>query len=401
MSKPRSRLVILTQYFPPEIGAPQSRLYETALGLQRLGWEVEIITGLPNYPTGKIFPAYRGKVYVIEQIGGLSVRRYWLFASNSKRVFPRILNMISFSLTALCSVFYLGRFRPQYLMAESPSLLTGLSGLILARCSGAKFILNASDIWPLSASELGAIHRESWVYRILEKLEHFLYLRAYACTGQSQEIVDHAATHGARRAWLFRNGVDAGRFTAKEGKTFQRPLKIVYAGLLGVAQGILSLCQHLDLDGSQIELHIYGTGAERKSIEDYLQRINKSGIFLHDPVSRDEVPAMLSMHDLTLIPLVKPIYGAVPSKIYEAMAAGLPMLFAGGGEGANIVQSHEVGWTCPPSDFQQMQALLNHIANLPEETLETIRQNCLRAARDVFDRDIQIQNLHTWLTEER
>lgn len=382
------------------MGAPQSRLYETALGLQGLGWEVEIVTALPNYPTGRIFSSYRGKASVKEQIGGLPVRRYWLFASNSKRAFPRILNMVSFSLTALWAVFHLRRLRPQYLMAESPPLLTGLSGLLLARSCGARFILNVSDIWPLSANELGAIRRESRAYRILEKLERFLYRRAYACTGQSQEIVDHAAANGAGRAWLFRNGVDTGRFTEKEEKTFQRPLKIVYAGLLGVAQGILTLCKQLELDSSQVELHIYGTGAERKSIANYLQHSNKPGFFLHDPVPREEVPAMLSRYDLTLIPLVKPIYGAVPSKIYEAMAAGLPILFAGGGEGADIVHSHQVGWTCPPSDFHQMQVLLEHIASLSDETLGRMRQNCLRAAKEVFDRKLQISNLHAWLSEE-
>lgn len=382
------------------MGAPQSRLYETALGLQRLGWEVEIVTAFPNYPTGRIFSAYRGKASVNEQIGGLPVRRYWLFASNSKRAFPRILNMVTFSLSALWAVFHLRRFRPQYLIAESPPLLTGLSGLFLARSCGARFILNVSDIWPLSASELGAIRRESRAYRILEKLERFLYRRAYACTGQSQEIVDHAAANGVGRSWLFRNGVDTGRFMVKEEKTFHRPLKIVYAGLLGVAQGILSLCQQLELDSSQVEFHIYGTGAERKSIADYLQHSNKPGFFLHDPVPREEVPAMLSRYDLTLIPLITPIYGAVPSKIYEAMAAGLPILFAGGGEGADIVHSHQVGWTCPPSDFHQMQALLEHIASLPDETLGSIRKNCLSAAKEVFDRKLQISNLHAWLSEE-
>lgn len=396
----RMRLVILTQYFPPEIGAPQSRLYETALGLQRLGWEVEVITALPNYPSGRIFPAYRGKISVKEQIGGLPVRRYWLFASNSKRVFPRILNMVSFSLTALAAVFYLRKIRPHYLMAESPPLLTGLSGLFLASLCEAKFIMNVSDIWPLSASELGVIKHKSQLYRLLEKFEHFLYRQAYACTGQSQEIVDHAAKHGAVRSWLFRNSVDASRFTVENRRTFQRPLKIVYVGLLGVAQGILSLCEKLHLDSSQVEMHIYGNGAERKSIADYLRQSNKSGFFLHEPVPREQVPALLSNYDLTLIPLVKSIHGAVPSKIYEAMAAGLPILFAGGGEGAEIVQSQHVGWTCPPSDYQQMQALLEHIANLPNDTLLSIRQNCLRAARELFDRKLQILKLHAWLTEK-
>lgn len=391
------RIVILTQYFPPEMGAPQSRLYETAIGLMQLGWEVTVITALPNYPTGKIFDGYNGKFFVKEKINGIPVRRYWLHASNSKNALPRILNMITFSVTVFCDMFFLRRYRPAWLIAESPSLLTGLTGLMLARICSAKFVLNVSDIWPLSAAELGALRKEGVLYRFLAKLEQILYKRAYACMGQSQEIIDHMTNNGARRSLLFRNGVDTSRFKLQNLQQSILPLKIVYAGLLGVAQGILSLCKQLQLDSRQFELHIYGTGAERNSIEQFLQENKVKGIFLHNPVGRSEIPEMLAQYDLTLIPLVKPIYGAVPSKLYEAMAAGLPVLFAGGGEGAQIVETYKLGWICKPSDFKSMSLLLQHIATLSTIELEKYRKNCREVAQQVFDRKIQIANLHNWL----
>jgi len=394
-----NRLLILTQYFPPEMGAPQSRLYEAALGLQRAGWEVEVITALPNYPTGKIFPAYRGKFSVTEQMDGLRIRRYWLYASNSRRAIPRIISMVSFSLTALVAVFSLIKKRPTYIWVESPPLLLALSGYMMGRISGARTVLNISDLWPLSAGELGAIRPGGIIYRILESLERFLYRHAYACTGQSQEIVDYIERSGGQRVWLFRNGVNVERFPAAPEKSFQHPLKIVYAGLLGVAQGILEYCRQLEFDPAQIEFHIYGDGAERKAIESYLAQEKKSGIYLHASVKRDEVPAMLLQHDLTLIPLIKPIYGAVPSKIYEAMAAGLPILFAGGGEGSQIVEDQGAGWICPPSDFEAMQAMLNAIAQLPDEAFAEKRRRCLDAARNIFNREMQIEGLHRRLME--
>ncbi|MBX2926516.1 MAG: hypothetical protein KF852_01665 [Saprospiraceae bacterium] len=172
-----NRLLILTQYFPPEMGAPQSRLYETARGLQARGWEVEIITAFPNYPTGRIFPAYRGRFSMQEAMDGLNVRRYWLYASNSRKALPRIASMMSFSISVLAAVGQVRRFRPAYLWVESPPLLLGLSGWILARCSGARLALNISDIWPLSAAELGALKKGSLFYRLLEGLERFLYRR--------------------------------------------------------------------------------------------------------------------------------------------------------------------------------------------------------------------------------
>ncbi len=395
------KIAIITQYFPPEMGAPQSRLYETAAGLTRLGWKVEVITALPNYPTGKIFKEYKRKFYIKEILNDITVLRFWVYASNSKEVFPRILNMISFSLNSLLSVLHLRKFRPQFILVESPPLLTGLAGFLLSRCSGAKMIMNVSDIWPLSAAELGAINSEGKLYKLLEKFEHFLYRNAYACTGQSQEILDHVRVNGAKNAKLFRNGVDSRRFPKFTTKPRKYPLRIVYAGLLGLAQGILSICKELHFSENIIEFHIYGSGFEREEIQKYLSQNATRGIYLHEPVARDQVPLILAQYDLTLIPLYKPIYGAVPSKIYEAMAAGLPILFAGGGEGAKIIQEYKVGWTCSPSDFKQMQLLLNEIVTLSEVDLSEIKQNCLRTAQEVFDREIQIKNLHQWLMSQK
>lgn len=325
------------------------------------------------------------------------MRRYPLFASNSRRALPRIVSMASFSLAALAAVFYIRRFRPDYLMVESPPLLLGCTGWLLSRAAGARLLLNISDIWPLSASELGALRQGGSLYRLLERLERFLYRSSYACTGQSEEIVRHMQSGGARRAWLFRNGVDVNRFPALSEKDFNQPLKIVYAGLLGVAQGILELCQNLQFDPQQIEFHIYGSGAEREAIETYLQESGKTSIILHEPRGRDAIPGILAMHDFALIPLVKPIYGAVPSKIYEAMAAGLPILFAGGGEGAKIIETYDLGWVCAPSDFSAIQAAIQEIISLPENILQEKRNNCLRAAKTLFSRDRQIENLDTLL----
>lgn len=387
------RLVILTQYFPPEMGAPQSRLYETALALQARGWKVAIVTAMPNYPTGQIFSAYRGWFSMQEDLNGLQVWRYWLYASNSRRALPRIFSMLTFSFTALFAWGKIRRFLPAYVLTESPPLTLGLTGMALAKLTGARPLLNVSDIWPLSAAELGALDRNGRLYRVLEGLEQWLYRRPYACTGQSLEIVRHLEVSGAKQAWLFRNGVDVDRFHPEPEKTMTPPIRVVYAGLLGVAQGILALCRALDFDPTRLELHLYGDGAEREAIAQYLLESGKLGVVLHHPVGREAVPGMLVQYDLTLIPLIKPIYGAVPSKIYEAMAAGLPILFAGGGEGAEIIKTHELGWVCEPSDFLAMQAVLDEISTLPITGIAEKRANCLRAAREHFSRDIQVKQL--------
>ena len=387
------KLLILTQYFPPEIGAPQARLFETAKALQKRGWTVEIVTSFPNYPTGKIFESHKGKVFSREYEHGLEIRRYWLYASNSRKILPRIFSMLTFSIMVLGDVFNIRRNRPFYLMVESPPLLLGVSGWLLAWMSGSRLIMNISDLWPLSAVELGALRKDSLAFKALVKLEQFIYRKAFACTGQSEEIIQHLEKSGARQTWLFRNGVNPNRFHPPEKNAFHKPIRIVYAGLLGVAQGILELCENLRLDPVEVEFHIYGDGPDRRGIESLLATKHSVGIKLHEKVAREEMPKTLVKYDLALIPLVKPIYGAVPSKIYEAMAAGLPIVFCGGGEGARIIDRYDLGWVCAPSDFAAIQNTINEIITCDELVLQRKRLNCLKAAKQVFNRELQINTL--------
>ena len=169
------KITVITQYYKPEMGAPQNRLYEMCRGLKDNGADVSIITGMPNYPTGNIFDAYKGKFSMTETLDDMEVKRYWLYASNARKALPRIWNMISFSLMVLCSLFYLRKRHNDYIIVESPPLTLGESALILAKLTGAKLVLNVSDLWPLSAKELGAMSETSITYRCLEKLEHHLY----------------------------------------------------------------------------------------------------------------------------------------------------------------------------------------------------------------------------------
>lgn len=383
------------------MGAPQSRLYETARGLQERGWQVLVITAMPNYPTGKIFTGYKGVFSKKDEVKGISVHRYTLYASHSKKSIPRIISMLSFCITAMCSVFRIRRFKPGYIITESPPLTLGLTGLALARLSGARHIMNVSDIWPLSALRLGALS-EGFIYRQLEKLEHFLYKNSYACMGQSAEITERLALEGSKRTLLFRNGVDFDRFEKLHEEAERQKntpaLRIVYAGLLGLAQGMADICSHIDFAAAGAELHIYGDGSEREEIEEYVGKNPGRGVVLHKPVSREEIPSVLVHYDVTLIPLITPIYGAIPSKIYEAMAAGLPVIFSGGGEGEAIINKYDTGWTCTPGNYSEITDRIKMVAALSAEELRKKRNNCLAAAKHTFDREIQIENLHSFLT---
>jgi len=385
------KILILTQYFSPETGAPQNRLLELAKGFKKLGWEVTVVTAVPNYPRGKIFDDYRGIFKTEEKAEGIWALRYWLFASNSAKTIPRIFSMLSFSMTCLLSYPFVRKFRPDFFFVESPPLTLALSGRILSRFAKSKLIMNVSDVWPLSAKELGYIN-EGFLYRKLEKLEQSLYKKSFLCSGQSEEIVSHIKKSGGKNVYLFRNGVDVKRFEKPVIKLQnENNIKIIYAGLIGVAQGIVDMAKNINFKELGAELHIYGEGAEKISLENFLKENPGRNIILNSSIRREEIPHLLSKFYCALIPLVSNIYGAVPSKIYEAMAAGLPILFSGAGEGAKIISESNTGLVSSPKDFEGLKKNIIEIKN-SNELRNKMSVNGRKLAEERFDRNKLIED---------
>lgn len=388
---------LLTQYYKPEMGAPQNRLFEMMVGLKKCGNNVCIVSGMPNYPTGRIFPEYRGRFSCTESRDNIEIKRYWLYASNIRKPLPRIWNMLSFAIISFCAIPYLRRKKLDYLIVESPPLLLAWTGRWLAKFSGARYVANISDLWPLSAKELGAIS-DGKLYKVLEKLEKYIYRKSDIVIGQSEEIISHISNNGGKVTYLFRNGVDPTRFdlSGKPQRKPEAPFKIVYAGLLGFAQGIADICRSVNFKRLGVEFHIYGAGGEQSEIETFLKENTDRGIEYHGVVSREELPNVLLEADMTLIPLVKNIYGAVPSKIYESMAAGLPIMFMGEGEGAEIVRSNRLGFVVPPKDYDTLGDKLQYAVAHSDEIMQ-MSLNCIECAKSKFNRPKQIAALNKFL----
>lgn len=393
------KITVITQYYKPEMGAPQNRLYEMCRGLKDNGADVSIITGMPNYPTGKIFPEYKGKFSMTETLDDMEVKRYWLYASNARKALPRIWNMISFSVMVFFSLRYLRKRHNDFIIVESPPLTLGEAGLILAKLTGARFVMNVSDLWPLSARELGAISGDGFIYKTLEKLERHLYKKSAFCMGQSQEIVDYIKDHGAKEVYLFRNGVDPRRFEGIDEKPEDGKVKLVYAGLLGFAQGIADICKSISFAELGMEFHIYGAGGEQAEIESTIKENPNKGIYYHGVVSRQELPSKLKEANMTLIPLVKNIFGAVPSKIYESMAAGLPIMFVGEGEGARIVKENKIGLVAHSKDYKALEENIRYAVSHPEEMKE-MSSNCKDCAENKFNRPKQVKALYDYMLKK-
>lgn len=379
-------VLIITSYFPPEIGAASNRIFQLSQGLHKHDFNVTVLTPLPNYPTGKIFEDYKGQFRHISEEQNITINRLWIYASNSKNKALRLLAMLSYSFSLIW--FFMWNTIPKIVIIQSPPLLVAFTSMFFLRKKNRSLILNVSDLWPIAGLELGAL-QQNISYTLLEKIESYNYKKAHLILGQSTEILTHINTlYPNKDTFLYRNYPDFDRPKIKAYKANQK-LKLVYAGLLGVAQGIYKLCTALDY--SSIELHIYGSGAEQVQIETFISQHPELPIFFHGRVSRRKLHRVLMSYDIAIIPLLHRIYGSVPSKIFEYARLGIPMLYFGGGEGENIIKNNNLGWVAVSGDYNNLNTVISTIT-IESLSLEK-RKDIQNTAVQNFDFDRQLNTL--------
>jgi glycosyltransferase involved in cell wall biosynthesis len=383
-------VAIFCNSFPPEGGGASGRIYNLAVLLQNAGYRVHVVCAMPNYPRGKIFDSYRGKLVVNELVDGIAVRRVWLYPSNVASASVRGVSMMSFVFSLKLFAFgHIRQLQPALVIVSSPPLLMASACMTYFRKHRFKVLLNVSDIWPLSATALGAI-TQSTLYRKLVKRERQMYESATAITAQSNETLEHIAHHskGVSPVMLYRNLPDYISPNSARQLNADK-LRIIYPGLLGHAQGLLELCKAIDFGALRAELHIYGEGAELEALISYSNTHPERGIYLHKPVKAAELAAILATFNTVLVPLITPIKGALPSKLFTAALAGIPVLYSGGGEGEHLVASHKLGFAAAPGDYAAIATQIRALASMPIQEQLDWRADIATTAKTIFSKDKQ------------
>lgn len=391
------KILLVSFYYYPELGAAPYRITSMADGLKSEGAEVDVLTCLPNYPKGRIFEGYRGRLYKKEQVKGSTVYRYWTYASVSKNPVLRAWGMVSFALMIWFFALKVKTIKSyDRVIIQTPPLLVAFSAMLLFKCVfKKKTLLNISDLWPLSAVELGAMREGSKIHKLFSWIEKFLYKKADAVLAQSQEIMQHVSMFEPNKnMFLYRNLKIYELGAVKKGKN--KSLKIVYAGLLGVAQNILGILQHVDFKKIGVELHLYGGGNQASLIEEFL-RSNDSNVFYHGYVDKEKLALELNNYDASLIPLTVRIKGAVPSKNFDVLPLGIPVLFCGGGEGAKIVLEYHIGFISNPGDYLTLQENIKKMSEMSETEYSEMSENCIKAAETDFSFTVQMKACYNFL----
>ena len=391
------KILLVSFYYRPEIGAAPSRIANMADGLRRQGCVVDVLTCLPNYPKGKIYEGYCHRAYIREQEKSGDIYRYWTYATVSKNPILRAWGMCSFSVMMWAFAFKAKTIRSYDLViVQSPPLFVSTSAILLFKCLyKKKMILNVSDLWPLSAVELGAMRKGGLLYNIFSKMERFIYRKSDGILGQSKEILEHiSGFESPDKKLLYRNLQHYN--VAMKPKKKNTPMKIVYAGLLGVAQNILGIIENIDFKKCGVEFHVYGGGNQTKEIESYIANHN-SNVFYHGYVAKEKMALEMANYDVSIVPLATRIKGAVPSKLFDLLPMGIPVLFCGGGEGARIVKEYNVGLVSEPGDYEALRDNIKKLQILSDFEYMKLSENCLNASNSDFDFDLQMTRCYDFL----
>jgi glycosyltransferase involved in cell wall biosynthesis len=400
------KIVVHTQYFPPEIGAAPNRLSALVQGLTSAGHEVTVLTAMPNYPMGRYHPGYGGLVRR-ENHSGSTVVRTFIYPTQSAGMVKRLLCYFSFVFSSLI----LGGClldEPDYILTESPPLFLGFSGFLLSRWKRARWIFNVSDLWPESAVRLGVL-KPGLALRLSEWLEAFYYRHAWLVSGQSSEIVQNIKNRFPRvPTFYLPNGVDTQRFRPDCATPETRALLssksgcvVLYAGLHGLAQGLEQIIEAADQlrDDTSISFVLVGDGPVKRALVTEAEARGLTNIKFLDAVPQDQMPALIAAADIVVVPLKLHIPGAVPSKLYEAMSSGRALVVIASGEAADIVSRNKVGVVVAPGNTQGLtRSLLDLARNLSYR--EELGAQARQAATTQFDRSVSITRFVRYLEEQ-
>jgi glycosyltransferase involved in cell wall biosynthesis len=356
------RVLLATQYFPPEITAASGRLHAFAAGLAARGHEVEVICEVPNHPEGVVAPGYGGKLVDRRAMDGFEVSYVWVRTTPSKEPRARMVNYASYAVSA--TLAGARRRRPDVVVASSPPLPVGSVGAALARRHRVPWVLDVRDLWPDVAVVVDQVS-EGRLLRAAERLERRLYRSAAAITATTDAFAREIdARGGAGKVTLIRNGASAAALEAGArepepsllGGDGDRPFTWTYAGNVGLAQGLEAAVEAARRLGEGFRLLIVGEGPRRPELRRLAEDLPDGAVEFRDPVPAAEAVRIMRASDALLVSLAATpgLEGFVPSKLFDCCAVGRPVILAAAGEAREIAEGAEAALTVDPGDPGQL-----------------------------------------------
>lgn len=373
------RILILTQYFPPEVGATQTRVEVFARHLAAAGHEVTVIAEVPNHPIGVVFEGWRGRAVFRTREHGYEVIRVWVYTSATKTFWRRIAFYVSYGVNSVLAVLMVYRRRPDVVFASSPPLPVLLAAWAVAALLRRPFVADIRDIWPAVGIALGEV-RGRRMLAAAERLERAIYKRAAAVTCVTRGFVEHVRASGASqdRVKFLPNGTVPELFDPQRRDPriraalgAQGRFVVGYVGLHGIAQGldaVLDAARLLRDDGG-IRFLFVGEGPVKHRLVARAEQEGLANVRFQPQVPVDEVAPWLNACDVLLVPLrrLDLLTTFVPSKLFDLMCCARPVILMVDGEAREILEEARAGVFVEPEDSAALAETIRRLAAVPEE----------------------------------
>jgi len=394
-------ILFLTDNFPPEVNAPANRTFEHCRVWVEKGHQVTVITCAPNFPKGKVFAGYRNRVWQSEEMAGIRVIRVWSYIAANKGKVRRTLDYLSFMGSAIVASPLVKS--PDLVVATSPQFFTAIAGYVVGVLRRVPFVFELRDLWPVSIQAVGAMKGDSPGLKAISWLEMFLYRKAKRIVSVTHSFSRILVGRGvdATKIDVVTNGVILSRFQpqAKDPELevkygLQGKFVAGYIGTHGLAHAlevVLETAAELQNRGEGDEIHfvLLGDGARKEALVDKARKMQLKNVTFIDTVPRDEVKRYWSLLDASIIHLKKDrtFRAVIPSKLFECMAMGIPVLHGVQGESAEIVEDNKIGLAFEPENADQLATCLERLRQ-DEDLYVELRQNCLSVARKYERRNL-------------
>ncbi len=385
------------------MGAPAARTYEHARHWAALGHEVTVITGFPNHPTGIIRPEYEGQYVKRESIDGIDLLRTWVYCAANKGFFKRVLNFLSF----FFSSFLLGSVmtaRPDVVVGTSPQFFCAVSAYLLSVIKRAPFVFEVRDIWPQSAVELGAL-KNPFIIRSLESIEHFLYRRARLIIVVAESTRPYLLAKGVNpdKIRIVPNGIDAQYLESatatpeeiREQYDLNGKFVVSYIGTHGMSHAldvVLKAAGKLQ-DDTSVRFLFVGEGAEKEKLKKLALEFKLDNITFVGEQPRERLLAFYRASDVSLVPLKRlDIFRKVlPSKLFELMGVGCPVICSVEGEAAELVKRSGGGECIEPENVDSLVESIRRLEKNKELRLQ-MSANGRTFVREFYSRSKLAEN---------
>lgn len=399
------KILFITDNFPPEVNAPATRTFEHCKEWVKKGDEVTVITCAPNFPKGKVYEGYKNKLYQKEETEGIKVIRVWSYISANEGFAKRIIDFLSFAFMA----FWVGLFKKtDLIIATSPQFFTTWTAETLATLKRKPWVFELRDIWPESIRAVGAISGDSKIFKFLEKIELRLYKRSSRVISVTESFKRNLIERGidSEKVKVVINGANLERFSKMEKdaalvEKYNLKGKFVagYVGTHGMAHKLDFILNSWPKDNPDFHLILMGDGAEKSKLIVLAKTLNIANISFIPSMLKEDVPAYLSLMDVSLVPLKKSdlFKTVIPSKIFENSAMQIPILLGVEGESADIIQKYNAGLCFEPENKEDFLTKLNLLKE-DKTVYENCQAGCLSLAKE-FDRKKMAEKMRNFLLE--